>query len=405
MRVLQINTTVNSGSTGRIAEDIGKVLLANGHESYIAYGRGNQKSMSQLLKIGSKIDLYLHIAITRFFDKHGFGSKLATKRLLKQIDKIKPDAVGLHNVHGYYVNIETLFSYLASKSIPVIWTFHDCWPFTGHCAYFDSIGCEKWKTQCNNCPKTKSYPASFGYDNSINNYIDKKRIFNQVSNLTIVTPSNWLRNLVSQSFLQQKSLTIHNGVDLNQFKERDDTQVIIRKWNLNGKKVILGVASIWDARKGLADFKYLASKLQNNFQIILIGLTAQQIAKLPQNIIGVQRTESLEELARYYSLATVFVNPTYEDNFPTTNIESLSCGTPVITYNTGGSPESVSESTGKVVKKGDKDALLDAIIEIISKNNFREMAKDCRNSAVAFFNKDDRYLEYLKLYEEMVKMN
>lgn len=401
MKILQINTTVNSGSTGRIAEDIGQVLMANGHESYIAYGRGTQKSKSNLIKIGSKKDMFIHGLISRLFDRHGFGSEKATKELLKQIDKIKPDVIGLHNVHGYYLNIEVLFNYLAERKIPVIWTFHDCWPFTGHCTYFDSVGCEKWKTQCEKCPKTKMYPASLGWDNSFKNFQDKKAIFNQVENLQIVTPSNWLKDLVKLSFLKHTATCIHNGIDINQFRPLSDTDALKEKWQLLDKKVVLGVASTWDERKGLSDFNHLSESLPDNYQIILIGLTKNQLEKLPKNIIGIERTESVAELAQYYNIATVFVNPTYQDNFPTTNIEALACGTPVITYNTGGSPEAIDSETGIVVPKGNKKALRDAIVEWCEVKDENIVRAKCRERAIKQFNKDDRYLEYLHLYEKI----
>lgn len=403
MKILQINTIVNSGSTGRISEDIGQVLMANGHESYIAYSRGTQKSKSNLIKIGSKKDMFIHGLISRMFDRHGFGSEKATKELLKQIDKIKPDVIGLHNIHGYYINIEVLFNYLAERKIPVIWTFHDCWPFTGHCTFFDSVGCEKWKTQCEKCPKTKMYPASLGWDNSYKNFQDKKAIFNQVENLQIVTPSNWLKDLVKLSFLKHTATCIHNGIDINQFKPLSDTADLKEKWQLLDKKVVLGVANTWELRKGLLDFHHLSESLPNNYKIILIGLNKKQLENLPKNIIGIERTESVAELALYYNIATVFVNPTYQDNFPTTNIEALACGTPVITYNTGGSPEAIDKGTGEVVPKGNKKALQEAIIKWCTTKNQHEVQKKCRERAVQLFNKDDRYLEYLHLYEKVTK--
>jgi glycosyltransferase involved in cell wall biosynthesis len=403
MRILQINTTVNSGSTGRIAEEIGKVIIANGHESYIAYGRGNQDSKSINIKIGSSRDINIHGVITLLTDRHGFGSKTATQKFIKKIDKINPDVIGLHNIHGYYVNIEILFNYIAEKNIPVIWTLHDCWAFTGHCTYFDSIGCEKWKTQCEKCPKTRMYPASFGYDNSFKNFQNKKFIFNQIENLQIITPSNWLKNLVAKSFLKYPATCIHNGIDINQFKPISDTEVVIEKWGIKNKKIVLGVASIWDERKGLADFIELSKTLSIDYKIILIGLSKKQMVALPENIIGIQRTESTEELALYYSLASVFVNPTYQDNFPTTNIEALACGTPVITYKTGGSLEAIDEETGEVVPKGDKKALQEAIIKWCTAKNKVDVQKKCRERAIMFFNKDDRYAEYLHLYEKFSK--
>jgi glycosyltransferase involved in cell wall biosynthesis len=402
MRILQINTTVNSGSTGRIAEDIGNVIIANGHESYIAYGRGNQKSQSQLIKIGNQADIYLHGLKTAIFDRHGFGSKRATKQLIEEIDTVNPDVIGLHNIHGYFINIEILFNYIAKKNIPVVWTLHDCWAFTGHCTYFDSVSCEKWKTQCEKCPKTNMYPKSIGLDNSFKNFNDKKRIFNQVQNLQIVTPSHWLKELVNESYLKHPVTCIHNGIDLNQFKPATNTNALREKLQLRNKKIVLGVASIWDERKGLSDFEKLARLLSDSYQIVLIGLTQKQIDILPKNVLGIKRTESVAELATYYSMANVFVNPTYQDNFPTTNIEALACGTPVITYNTGGSPEVIDEETGEIVQKSEIQLLKQAI-EKWCENNSVENSIKCRSRAEKFFNKEDRYLEYLAIYEQSLK--
>ena len=202
MKILQINTTVNTGSTGRIAEDIGKVLMANGHESYIAFGRGNQSSQSNLIRIGSKMDFFLHGLRTRFFYRHGFGSKKATEQLIKEIDKIKPDAIGLHNLHGYYLNIEVLFEYLKSNHIPVLWTLFDCWAFTGHCTYFDDIDCKKYQTQCGKCPKIDKYPSSLFVDNSFKNFTDKKKLFTSLANIDFVVHSDWLKGLVKKSYFK-----------------------------------------------------------------------------------------------------------------------------------------------------------------------------------------------------------
>ncbi|MDG1279209.1 MAG: glycosyltransferase [Algoriphagus sp.] len=400
MKILQINTTVNSGSTGRIAEDIGSVLIVNGHESYIAFGRGDNESQSKKIKIGTNKDVNWHGILTLLIDRHGFGSINATKELIKNIDAIKPDVIGLHNIHGYYINIEILFNYIENNNIPVIWTLHDCWSFTGHCTYFDSVGCEKWKTQCEKCPKTKMYPQSIGLDNSFKNFNDKKRIFNQVQNLQIVTPSNWLKNLVSESFLTHPVTCIHNGVDLDHFSPVSDDHYLIDRYHIKDKNVILGVASIWDKRKGLDDFIQLHSQLSEDFKIVLIGLSKTQLSNLPDGMLGITRTENVQELAEWYSLADVFVNPTYQDNFPTTNLEALACGTPVITYDTGGSPEAIDLETGEIVKKGDIQSLRQ-VIEKWCTNNSVETSKKCRLRAEKYFNKEDRYKEYLGLYEQV----
>lgn len=402
MKILQINTTVNSGSTGRIAEDIGKILIANGHESFIAYGRGNQSSKSNLIKIGSQKDIILHGLKTALFDRHGFGSTKATQELIEKIEEIKPDVIGLHNIHGYYLNIEVLFNYLEIKKIPIVWTLHDCWAFTGHCTYFDSVGCEKWKTQCEKCPKKSFYPTSYLLDNSKKNYLDKKKLLNKVANGIIITPSKWLKNLVEESFLKYPVKNIYNGIDLEIFKPQSTITSIKEKYHITKGKIILGVASIWDERKGLSDFVDLQHQIISDYQIVLVGLSAKQIKELPTGIIGIERTENIQELAALYSASDVFVNPTYQDNFPTTNIEALACGTPVITYNTGGSPEAIDELTGKIVSKGDVQALAKAIEEVLN-NGKSFYTKACRLRTENRFNKEDRYVDYLLVYEKIVQ--
>ncbi len=403
MKILQINTVVNSGSTGRITEDIGRVFLSRGHSSYIAFGRGNRPSQSDLIKIGNDFDVISHGFKTALLDKHGFGSKRATEALISRIDEIKPDVIGLHNLHGYYCNIGILFRYIHTMNIPVIWTLHDCWAFTGHCSYFDDINCLKWIVRCYSCPKTRKYPSSYLCDNSRRNYENKKILFNIAPNLNLVVYSNWLKSLVEQSFLKAHSIYhIFNGVDLKVFKPQISDS-LIRKYDIKNRKVVLGVANIWDIRKGLSDFIKIYEILQKSVVLILIGLTKKQLKRLPAGIIGIERTENVEELASYYSLADVFVNPTYMDNFPTTNIEALACGTPVVTYDTGGSPEAIDEETGKVVCKGDIEGLVDAINEILDsdRNTLRSM---CRDRAERLFDKDQRYLDYLNLYESIISI-
>jgi putative colanic acid biosynthesis glycosyltransferase len=402
MKVLQINTTVNTTSTGRISEEIGQNLMNNGHESVIAYRKaGPAGSQSDLVKIGNTFDMYLHGAKSRLFDLHGFGSKRPTRELIREMEKINPDVIGLHNVHGYYLNIEILFNYLKRVQKPVVWTFHDCWPFTGHCAYFDAVNCEKWKTECNDCPLTNAYPSSWFIDNSKNNFNKKKSLFQGLDNLTIVTPSRWLKTLVKQSFLKDYPVkVINNGIDLERFKPVD-TSAIKDKFSLNGYKIALGVASVWDRRKGLDHFIQLSKVLGKDVRIVLVGLNKKQIESLPKNITGIERTESVEELAALYSCADIFVNPTLVDNFPTTNLEALACGTPVITYDTGGSPEAVDENTGIVVEKGDVEKLAASVIKMLGDGN-ENYKGYCRNRAVQKYNKKERYQDYLKLYENVL---
>jgi putative colanic acid biosynthesis glycosyltransferase len=400
VKVLQINTIVNSGSTGRITEEIGKILIKNGHDSCIAFGRGKSSSLSKLIHIGNFYDHTFHLLISRITDKHGFGSKVATRKLIKEIDVFKPDLIGLHNLHGYFLNIRVLFTYLKYYSIPIVWTLHDCWPFTGHCSYFDRYECFRWKEGCNKCPNINGYPASWFMDNSRSNFQNKKDIFTGMKNLTLVSPSGWLANYIKDSFLSNYNLQIiNNGVDIELFRPIE-VNIVRSKYKLNGK-FILGVANIWDGRKGLNDFLELRKRIEPSIEIVLVGISVRQKRYMPNGITGILRTENLSELAELYSYAEVLVNPTYIDNFPTVNLEALACGTPVITYDTGGSPESIDSTTGFVVKRGDIDGLCKAINIILNKHK-DFYAANCRKRAEIRFNKNIQYLKYLKLYEDLL---
>lgn len=402
MKLLQISIEVNSGSVGKIAEQIGQVAIKHGWESYITYARNNLPSKSKTIKIGNMLDVYIHGIKTRITDKHAFYSTRATKKLIKEIEKINPDIILLHHLHGYFINIEVLFNFLSKTDIPIVWTFHDCWSFTGHCAHFESIGCEKWKIECYSCPQKKTYPSSYVFDRSKKNYKQKKALFNSVNNLTIVPVSNWLGNLVKQSFLSNHNMNvIQNGIDTNIFKPYNDFSNFKNKYNLKDEFIVIGVSGVWNQSKGLNDFIKLSSLIDTNTKIILVGLSDKQIKALPNNIIGIKRTENQKELAELYSMANLFVNPTYGDTFPTTNLEALSCGTPILTYNTGGSVEAVSDNTGFIVEKGDLDSVIRIIDEVRGKGN-EFYSDNCRNRAVECFNKDDRFEEYIELFNNLI---
>ncbi len=393
MKVLQINSVCGYGSTGKIAYDLCKVLESNGHECVVAYGRGNAPKDIKTIKIGADKDVKVHGAVSRITDKHGFYSKNATKRFIKQIKEYDPDIIHLHNIHGYYINIELLFDYLSKADKKVVWTLHDCWAFTGHCSHFDYVGCDKWKEECHNCLQKHRYPKSLFLDNSMRNYQMKKKLFTSVKDMTIVTPSKWLAILVKQSFLSRHPVkVIHNGIDLDVFKPT--TSDFRKKYNLEDKFIVLGVASVWEKRKGLDDFIQLSKMLSDKYKVVLVGLSKKQRNSLPRNIIGIIRTSNATELAQIYTAADVFVNPTYEDNFPTTNIEALACGTPIITYDTGGSIESVTDGCGIIVEKGGIQILIREIMDFDS-NKF--LSKSCIERA-NLFDKDYRFIDYMKIY-------
>lgn len=402
--LLQINTTVNTGSTGRISEEIGRRAIASGYVSYIAYGRTARDSHSKTIKIGSSLDMRWHGLVSLLFDVHGFASKQATKKLVNQIDSINPDIVLLHNIHGYYLNIKVLLDYLKNKNVPVFWTLHDCWPLTGHCSHFMRYDCNRYKTECHNCPNRKGYPCSLFIDRSKHNYKIKKTLIQSLPNLTFIPVCEWMNEVVADSFMNgAKTKVIYNGVDVSTFApvNIEVCNIIKEKYQIPNKGIILGVASTWKKRLAFYDFCWLSEQFLGEYQIVLVGMSEDQIKQLPKGIIGIRRTENVQELAALYSLADVFVNPTYVDNFPTTNIEALACGTPVVTYNTGGSPEAIDKNTGIVVPKGDKNGLKDAIVTVIT-NKEKYTSEACRQRAVALFNKDDRFDDYIQLFNKTI---
>lgn len=395
MKIVQVNTVCGTGSTGKIVVALHNLATENRIDSHIAYGRNTAPSHIPNYKIGNKCDFYSHVLINFFKGKSGFGSKSVTTKFLNWLDSIKPDIVHLHNIHGFYLNVELLFQYIKDNDIPVIWTLHDCWPFTGQCAYFDYANCSKWETGCNRCPIYRTnYPYSLFKDNSEWNYSAKKHIFSGVNNLTIVTPSHWLADIVKHSFLQEYPvIVIPNGIDLNVFRPlpKQDT----------GKKIVLGVANVWTPQKGYNTFLELSKRLDRSFQIVLIGVSKSQQRKIRKeypNIIAITRTNNQQELAQWYSNAHIFVNPTLEDNFPTTNLEALACGTPVITYRTGGSPESITSSCGIIVDKGNLNALTEAIISIPQIATISSDA--CRTQSLKY-EMHAQFQKYIELYKSI----
>lgn len=394
--LLQINVTANWGSTGKIAEQIGLCAMKHGWESYIAYGRWCNPSNSHLIKVGNKLDMYMHYAEQRIRDNEGLCSRGATKRLIKIISEIRPDVVQLHNIHDHYLNYRLLFEYLNKTEIKVVWTLHDCWAFTGHCFHFVTKNCDKWKNGCFECPLKNEYPRTF-LDRSKEHWLLKKELLTRCKNLTIVPVSDWLANFVKESFLKEKRIhVIKNGVDLNIFKP--STSLNISK--TNSKFKILAVSSVWNPDKGELDIYKLREMLsEDKFEITMVGLSVDQYKKLPKGIIGIQRTQNLQELVKLYSDTNVLINPTYADTFPTVNLEALACGTPVITYRTGGSPEAIDEKTGVVIEQGDVNGLVEAIYRMKEKTL---SSADCRKRAEECFDKDKCFEKYVELYEKLI---
>lgn len=387
MKVLFINTVFGKGSTGKIVQDIGEVLEKNGHEYRAVYGRKPFVKDKHAYYMGSTFDSYIHAGLSRITDKTGFYSVENTKKAIKYIKDYNPDVIHLHNLHGYYINIELLFDYLKNDfKGKVIWTLHDCWAFTGHCVHYTYVKCERWKSSCYKCIEKKRYPSSYIFDNSKKNYQKKRRIFTGHPNLTIVTPSKWLEKQVKQSFLKEyPSIVINNGIDLDVFKPNN----YLKK---NG--TIINICDGLDLRKGYKDLIKISNEVAEKYKMVIVGIKEEEKKYLPDTITAIERTSNQKELVEYYCKADYLINTTYEDTFPTVNLEAIACGIPVITYDAGGSPEIIDENTGYVVSVGDTEAIKRILLQdmTISSDSCVEIAKK--------FNKWDKYQEYIDLYLE-----
>lgn len=405
-KLLQINPVIRvNTSTGRIMQEIGELAMQNGWECHIAYSKGRdgiRECRSDIVPVGNKWSTAWHGIETRLFDRHGLASSHATRQFVRKIEEIRPDVVHIHNIHGYFLNYQILFDYLSKAGIPVVWTVHDCWLYTGHCYYYSFAGCDRWQTGCHHCPQKKEFPTSLFCDRSRRNFEDKKAAFTSMplDRMIIVPVSEWIRNEMRRSFLSAYPFrVIHNGINTDIFNIYDDRQVRTA-FGLGDRHILLGVASIWSREKGLDDFIRMAGMLNEDEVVVLVGIKPEDRKRLPDNVVGIARTENIRQLAELYAAADVFVNPTWQDNYPTVNMEAIACGTPVVTYRTGGSVEVITPATGMIVEQGNLNELLKSIREIESKGK-ASYQEACRKYALLNFKKEDRYMEYLRLYEEL----
>ena len=393
-KIVLINSVYNQGSTGRICFELSQFFNKNGFYTKTFYGRNKNDSPDGVF-FGSKLDTYLHGIKSRITDKQGFYSKSKTKKLIRQLDDFKPDLIILHNLHGYYLNIKMLLSWINNNGVKVISVFHDCWNFTGHCAHFSLKKCTKWVTGCHECPAKKEYPKSILFDNSKKNYQIKKELFSAVKDLTIVCPSNWLADLVKVSFFSSREIkVINNGIDTNIFKK--NVGAFKTTNHLENKKLILCIANMFDEKKGLYDVVSLSEMIAENTFIVMVGQIKGKV-DLPKNIIHIDRTDNIDQLVDIYSSCDVMFNPTYEDNYPTTNLEAVSCELPVVCYKTGGAIESVDSNF--LVNQGD----VKKAKEIIDKLFMNKIHYDF--SKKAFFSKEIMFEKYLELVSEVLNKN
>ena len=391
-KIVQINTSCGVGSTGKIAVSISRLLTDKGIENYILYScatNGYDKGIG----CGSRTGQKLQALKSRILGNYGFNSKGETRRIIRELDRIAPDAVLLHNIHGHDCNLEMLFTYFRKKKTKLFWTFHDCWAFTGYCTHFAYARCDRWKTGCGMCPQRRQ--ASWFFDRSAELYQRKKALFTGLD-LTVITPSQWLADLVKQSFLKDCPVkVIHNGIDLSVFQPTPGN--FRERYGISEEKfLLLGVAFDWSVRKGLDVFVELSKRLDpERYQIVLVGTNDAIDKALPNSILPIHRTQNQKQLAEIYTAADLFLNPTREDNYPTVNMEAIACGTPVLTFRTGGSPEMIDEETGSAVECGDVDAMEREILRIRRERPFTECAL-LRNAKT--FDRAERFREYLNLF-------
>lgn len=397
MKIAFINSVIGYGSTGRIVSDLYHAVSDCGNTALVFYGRKTPQEGVSSVRIGNRFSVAEHALSTRIFDLQGFRSLPATRKLIDQLEKYNPDILHLHNLHGNYINIKLLFDYIKRRNKPVVWTLHDCWAFTGHCAYYTYVDCFKWKKLCHHCVQKRIYPASMFVDRSEANYRMKRKMFFGVSNLTLVTVSEWLDSEVKQSFLKNyKVKVIPNGIDLSVFHPTPSD--FRRRHHLEGKTILLGVASIWHDRKGLWLFHELADYLDSNFLIVLVGITKSQKKKLSNKIMTIQRTNQIEELAAIYTAADIFVNPSMEETFGMVSLEALACGTPVITNRYSANPELITKDCGILVEDIKTDLYLKAIHALVKYPKNKEA---CIKRASQY---DKRQSEqtYMDLYQEVM---
>ncbi len=397
MKLASINLGL-LGSTGNIMFSISKKVIENGGSALMIYPNipYNQKGFSNDCVFGSNFNRKINAVLERISGYQGCFSFCNTRKVIKALKGFSPDVLHLHNIHGVKINLPKLFKYIKKKNITVVWTLHDCWSFTGQCPHFIMAKCDKWLTGCHRCPQYKLYPRAY-VDRTKAMWKLKRKWFTGIENMTLVTPSKWLADLVKQSYLKDYPVkVINNGIDLSVFKPTGSD--FREKYHLQDKFIVLGVAFGWDKRKGLDVFVDLSKRLDDKYKVVLVGTDDEVDEQLPDNIISLHRTQNQAELAEIYTVADVFVNPTREENYPTVNMEALACGTPVVTFNTGGSPEILDDTCGSVVDCDDNDAMLNEIVRICETGAYSK--ENCLNRAKAF-DKNERFKEYIELYKEI----
>jgi len=401
MRILQINAVSTYGSTGRNVAEIEDYLNSRGDVCATAAPIGRVRTNGY--KIGTGFDRKVHSLLSRILGTQAYFSRGSTKKLLKYMERYKPDIVHLNNLHGNYINLRMLFEFLIDKDIPTVITLHDCWFYTGKCCHYTVDQCNRWETGCGNCPRLHKDNPSWFFDRTPKMWKDKKRLISSVQRLAVVGVSDWITNEARGSFLASSTRTtrIYNWIDLEIFRPTD-SDILREKLGVRGKFIVLGVASGWSNAKGLNMFIELAESIPDNMIIILVGNINSYIP-LPSNVIHIEETGSTNELVEYYSLADVLANLSMEETFGKVSAEALACGTPIITYGSTANPELVGDGCGYVIDNNDICNIKKYLFEICE-NGKHYYSEKCVAFAEANFNKRDRIEDYRMLYNEMIKI-
>lgn len=400
--LVQFNPVANWGSTGRLTEDIGDVVMDAGWDSYIAFGRQFNPSKSHLLQVGGKMSVWSHTLKTRLFDRQGFGSYCATKKLLKQFDEIKPDVFQFHNLHGNFLNLPLVLKYATENDIPIVWSLHDCWSMTGHCAHFVRIGCDRWKTECHDCPLKGEYPNSWLLDASRQNYREKKSLIEAIPRLAIISGSEWLAGIAAQSYFKGRDIHfIPDGIDVEIYQPRTNGDELRRKLGLEGKFVILATGTEWTEDKGLSDYGKLRKLLSSDYAIVLVGMSPDALERVPEGVIGLPRTKTPVELSEYYSMADCVMSLSKMESFGLTPVEGYACGTPAIVYDTTALPELITPETGFVAKFLDVADVKEKV-ELMREKGKAFYTKKCREIAEEKYDRRKCYHEYMNVYESLL---
>jgi putative colanic acid biosynthesis glycosyltransferase len=401
MKIAQIDVNYQSSSTGKIVSDLVSCFRENGHSTLACYGRGESQFVKNVYKISGNTEILFHVFATRLTGFTGCYSPYATTRLIRLLDEYQPDIVHLHDLHGYFLNIEKIVSYLKSKKIPTVWTFHSEFMYTGKCGH--AFECDKWQTQCNNCPSLHEYPKSWFFDFTKEMFEGKKRMFHDFPRLHLTAPSEWLANRMELSpILGHHSISIiQNGIDVDVFYPRKSND-LFKRLSFAGKFVVVSVGSnlLSDAKGG----QWVLELAQRNPDISFIMVGVESPPRVaPNNVTIFPQILNQNVLAEYYSMADLLLLTSKKETFSMICAESLACGTPVIGFDSGAPKEVAPPGFGKFVTYGDIEGLELLLREFKDGKVKMKSPQECREFAVKKYSKMHMAESFEKTYHKMME--